>query len=30
VLEGDLVPNQIALFAFRSTEALKAFMADPD
>jgi NAD(P)H dehydrogenase (quinone) len=30
VLEGDTIPSQVALFTFPSTEALKAFMADPD
>jgi uncharacterized protein (DUF1330 family) len=30
VLEGDTVPSQVAVFAFPSTEALKAFMDDPD
>jgi NAD(P)H dehydrogenase (quinone) len=30
VLEGEVVPSQIALFSFPSIESLKAFMADPD
>ena len=30
VLEGEIVPSQIALFSFPSIEALKGFMADPD
>jgi NAD(P)H dehydrogenase (quinone) len=29
VLEGDSVPSQVAVFAFPSTEALKAFIDDP-
>lgn len=30
VLEGEVTPSQVAVFSFPSTEALKAFMADPD
>jgi NAD(P)H dehydrogenase (quinone) len=30
VLEGETFPSQVALFAFPSTEALKAFMEDPE
>jgi uncharacterized protein (DUF1330 family) len=30
VLEGEVVPSQIALFSFPNIESLKAFMADPE
>jgi NAD(P)H dehydrogenase (quinone) len=30
VLEGDVIPSQIAHFAFPNMEALKAFMEDPE